>query len=103
MKPKVSRDDLGGLRDVKNKDLNHIVLAFNPSMRELGHQSNPRFFLLGPPGTGKTLLAIVAAAEKNAGFIKVRGGELMSGANYMGEPEKRIKVLFRLVRQKSTC
>jgi SpoVK/Ycf46/Vps4 family AAA+-type ATPase len=103
MKPKVSRDDLGGLHDVKNKILNHIALAFNPSMAELGHQSNPRFFLLGPPGTGKTLLAMVAAAENNVGFIKVRGGELMSGANYMGDPEKRVKDLFGLVRQKSPC
>ncbi len=103
MKPKVSREDLGGLHDVKNKVLNHIALAFNPSMRELGHQSNPRFFLLGPPGTGKTLLAMVAAAENNVGFIKVRGGELMSGANYMGDPEKPIKDLFGMVRQKSPC
>ncbi len=103
MKPKVNREDLGGLHDVKNKILNHIALAFNPSMAELGHQSNPRFFLLGPPGTGKTLLAMVAAAENNVGFIKVRGGELMSGANYMGDPEKRVKDLFGLVRQKSPC
>ncbi len=103
MKPKVNRDDLGGLHDVKNKILNHIALAFNPSMADLGHQSNPRFFLLGPPGTGKTLLAMVAAAENNVGFIKVRGGELMSGANYMGDPEKRVKDLFGLVRQKSPC
>jgi SpoVK/Ycf46/Vps4 family AAA+-type ATPase len=103
MKPKVSRDDLGGLHDVKNKILNHIALAFNPSMQELGHQSNPRFFLMGPPGTGKTLLAMIAAAENNVGFIKVRGGELMSGANYMGDPEKRVKDLFGLVRQKSPC
>ena len=103
MKPKVGRDDLGGLHDVKNKVLNHIALAFNPSMAELGHQSNPRFFLMGPPGTGKTLLAMVAAAENNVGFIKVRGGELMSGANYMGDPEKRVKDLFGLVRQKSPC
>src|SRR5216683_4162477 len=103
MKPKVSREDLGGLHDVKNRVRNHIALAFNPSMRELGHQSNPRFFLLGPPGTGKTLLAMVAAAENNVGFIKVRGGELMSGANYMGDPEKRIKDLFGMVRQKSPC
>src|SRR5438046_10106345 len=72
-------------------------------MRELGHQSNPRFFLLGPPGTGKTLLAMVAAAENNVGFIKVRGGELMSGAHYMGDPEKRVKDLFGMVRQKSPC
>src|SRR5712692_5681409 len=102
-KPKVNREDVGGLHDVKNKILNHIALAFNPSMAELGHQSNPRFFLLGPPGTGKTLLAMVAAAENNVGFIKVRGGELMSGANYMGDPEKRVKDLFSLVRQKSPC
>src|SRR5205809_201145 len=103
MKPKVSREDLGGLHDVKNKILNHVALAFNPSMAELGQQSNPRFFLMGPPGTGKTLLAMVAAAENNVGFIKVRGGELMSGANYMGDPEKRIKDLFGMVRQKSPC
>src|SRR5215467_13619974 len=103
MKPKVSRDDLGGLHDVKHRILNHVALAFNPSMAELGHQSNPRFFLMGPPGTGKTLLAMVAAAENNVGFIKVRGGELMSGANYMGDPEKRVKDLFALVRQKSPC
>jgi len=95
--------DIGGLHDVKHKILNHIALAFNPSMQELGHQSNPRFFLMGPPGTGKTLLAMVAAAENSVGFIKVRGGELMSGANYMGDPEKRIKDLFALVRQKSPC
>ena len=103
MKPKQSREDIGGLHDVKHKILNHIALAFNPAMAELGHQSNPRFFLLGPPGTGKTLLAMVAAAENNVGFIKVRGGELMSGANYMGDPEKRVKDLFSLVRQKSPC
>src|SRR5881628_58289 len=103
MKPKVSRDDIGGLHDLKHKILNHVALAFNPSMAELGHESNPRFFLLGPPGTGKTLMAMVAAAENSAGFIKVRGGELMSGASYMGDPEKRIKELFALVRQKSPC
>ncbi len=103
MKPKQTRDDIGGLHDVKHRILNHVALAFNPAMAELGHQSNPRFLLLGPPGTGKTLLAMVSAAENNVGFIKVRGGELMSGASYMGDPEKRVKDLFSLVRQKSPC
>src|SRR5213593_155569 len=103
MKPKQTRDDIGGLHDVKHRILNHVALAFNPAMAELGHQSNPRFLLLGPPGTGKTLLAMVSAAENNVGFIKVRGGELMSGANYMRDPEKRVKDLFSLVRQKSPC
>src|SRR5438093_11208697 len=101
MKVKQSRDDIGGLHDVKHKVLNHIALAFNPVMSELGHEANPRFLLIGPPGTGKTLIAMVAAAENSVGFIKVRGGELMSGANYMGDPEKRVKELFALVRQKS--
>src|SRR5437867_2608311 len=103
MKVKQSRDDIGGLHDVKHKVLNHIALAFNPVMSELGHEANPRFLLIGPPGTGKTLIAMVAAAENNVGFIKVRGGELMSGANYMGDPEKRVEELFALVRQKSPC
>lgn len=103
VKPKESRDDIGGLHEVKDKILNHIALAFNPKMNELGYNSNCRFLLLGPPGTGKTLLALVAAAENNVNFIKVRGGELMSGASFMGEPEKRIKDLFSLARQKSPC
>jgi SpoVK/Ycf46/Vps4 family AAA+-type ATPase len=101
--PKVSRDEIGGLHDVKDKVLNHISLAFNRTMSRLGYASNCRFLLYGPPGTGKTLLALVAAAENKVAFIKVRGGELMSGASYMGEPEKRIKDLFSLARQRTPC
>jgi len=101
--PKVSRHEIGGLEDVKNKVLNHISLAFNRKMSELGYASNCRFLLFGPPGTGKTLLALAAAAENKVTFLKVRGGELMSGASYIGEPEKRIKDLFALARQRSPC
>lgn len=101
--PKVSRDDIGGLHDVRDKVLNHISLAFNRKMSELGYASNCRFLLFGPPGTGKTLLALVAAAENKVAFIRVRGGELMSGASYIGEPEKRVKDLFALARQRSPC
>jgi len=101
--PKVTRDEIGGLQDVKNKVLNHISLAFNRRMSELGYASNCRFLLFGPPGTGKTMLALAAAAENKVTFIKVRGGELMSGASYIGEPEKRIKDLFALARQRSPC
>src|SRR5438094_9733577 len=85
-KPKVNREDVGGLHDVKNKILNHIALAFNPSMAELGHQSNPRFFLLGSTGTGKTLIAMVAASEDNVGLIMIRGAVLLSGSKYNGDP-----------------
>jgi len=101
--PKVSREDIGGLYDVKNKVLNHISLAFNRKMSQLGYASNCRFLLFGPPGTGKTLMALVAAAENRVAFIKVRGGELMSGASYIGEPEKRVKDLFALARQRTPC
>jgi AAA+ superfamily predicted ATPase len=101
--PKVSRDEIGGLHDLRDKILNHISLAFSRKMSALGYSSNSRFLLFGPPGTGKTLLALVAAAENKVAFIKVRGGELMSGATYIGEPEKRIKDLFALARQRSPC
>jgi len=101
--PKVSRNEIGGLHDLKDKILNHISLAFSRKMATLGYASNCRFLLLGPPGTGKTLIALVAAAENKVAFIKVRGGELMSGAAYVGEPEKRIKDLFALARQRSPC
>lgn len=72
-RPKETRDQIGGLHDIKDRILNQISLAFNPKMIELGYDSNCRFLLLGPPGTGKTLLALVAAAENNVAFIKVRG------------------------------
>jgi SpoVK/Ycf46/Vps4 family AAA+-type ATPase len=101
--PKVSREEIGGLHEIKDKVLNHISLGFSRKMSELGYASNCRFLLFGPPGTGKTLLALVAAAENKVAFIKVRGGELMSGATYIGEPEKRIKDLFALARQRSPC
>lgn len=101
--PKVSRNEIGGLHDIRDKVLNHISLAFSRKMSELGYASNCRFLLFGPPGTGKTLLALAAAAENRVAFIKVRGGELMSGAAYIGEPEKRIKDLFALARQRSPC
>ena len=103
IRPKETRDQIGGLHDIKDRILNQISLAFNPKMAELGYDSNCRFLLLGPPGTGKTLLALVAAAENNVAFIKVRGGELMSGASYHGEPERRIKELFGLARQRNPC
>lgn len=103
IRPKETRDQIGGLHEIKDRILNQISLAFNPRMTELGYDSNCRFLLLGPPGTGKTLLALVAAAENNVAFIKVRGGELMSGASYHGEPERRIKELFALARQRSPC
>ena len=101
--PKVTRDEIGGLHDVKDKVLNHISMAFDRKMSALGYASNCRFLLFGPPGTGKTLLALAAAAENKVTFIKVRGGELMSGASYIGEPEKRIKDLFGLARQRAPC
>ena len=101
--PKVTRDEIGGLNDVKDKVLNHISMAFDRKMAALGYASNCRFLLFGPPGTGKTLLALAAAAENKVTFIKVRGGELMSGASYIGEPEKRIKDLFALARQRAPC
>lgn len=103
IRPKETRQQIGGLHEIKDRILNQISLAFNPKMAELGYDSNCRFLLLGRPGTGKTLLALVAAAENNVAFIKVRGGELMSGASYHGEPERRIKELFGLVRQRSPC
>ena len=103
VRPKETRGQIGGLHEIKDRILNEISLAFNPKMAELGYDSNCRFLLLGPPGTGKTLLALVAAAENSVAFIKVRGGELMSGASYHGEPERRIKELFGLARQRSPC
>ncbi|MEM3507455.1 MAG: ATP-binding protein [Candidatus Bathyarchaeia archaeon] len=77
------------MNNVKHEILNSIFSVFNKKAQELGYKSNCRFLLLGPPGTGKTLIALVAAAENNVNFLKIRGSEFISGANFIGEPEKK--------------
>ena len=62
----------------------------------------PRGVLLhGAPGTGKTLLARALATAAEAGFIAVRGPELLS--QWQGASERALREVFARARQAAPC
>ncbi len=62
----------------------------------------PRGVLLhGAPGTGKTLLAKAMAAEAGAGFIAVRGAELLDP--WQGASERALRDVFARARAVTPC
>ncbi len=97
--PNVTRDDVGGLVEVKRL-LNEVVewpLNHPDSFVRIGVEPPGGVLLYGPPGTGKTLLAKAIAHESNANFITAKGSDLLS--KWYGESEKRICEVFNRARQ----
>src|SRR5207249_5013514 len=78
--PRVSYEDIGGLRDEVGKVREMIELPLrHPELFErLGVEAPKGVLLHGPPGTGKTLLAKAVASETNANFYSISGPEIMS-------------------------
>ncbi len=93
--PRMTYDDLGGLRNEVQKIREMVELPMrHPELFEkIGVEAPKGVLLYGPPGTGKTLLAKAVAGETNAHFISLSGPEIMG--KFYGESEERIREIFK--------
>lgn len=93
--PRVTYDDLGGLRNEVQKIREMVELPMrHPELFEkLGVEAPNGVLLYGPPGTGKTLLAKAVAGETNSHFISISGPEIIG--KFYGESEERLREIFK--------
>ncbi|EJT97470.1 AAA-domain-containing protein [Dacryopinax primogenitus] len=101
--PSTSWSDIGALHGVRQELHMAIVQPIRrPEVFKRLGISAPRGVLLwGPPGNGKTLLARAVASEGRAGFIAVKGPELLN--KYVGESERSVRAVFARARASSPC
>jgi proteasome-associated ATPase len=112
--PDISYSEIGGLDDQIEQIADAVELPFLHQELFAEHQlPAPKGILLyGPPGCGKTLIAKAVAnslAKKVAArigddkgrsyFINIKGPELLN--KYVGETERRIRLIFQRARDKS--
>jgi transitional endoplasmic reticulum ATPase len=93
--PRITYDDLGGLRNevVKIREMVELPMRHPELFEKIGVDAPKGVLLYGPPGTGKTLLAKAVAGETHANFTTISGPEIM-GKHY-GESEERIRDIFK--------
>ena len=100
-KPKISWEDIGGLKEEKEKirEVVELPLKQPELFKKVGIQPPKGILLYGPPGTGKTLLAKAVASQTNSTFIEIVGSELVQ--KFIGEGAKLVKEIFQLAREKA--
>ncbi|MBI4345185.1 MAG: CDC48 family AAA ATPase [Euryarchaeota archaeon] len=93
--PRVSYEDIGGLKDeiMKIREMIELPLKHPELFDRLGIEPPKGVLLHGPPGTGKTLIAKAVANETNAYFISLNGPEIMS--KFYGESEENLRRMFK--------
>ncbi|KAF9689547.1 hypothetical protein SADUNF_Sadunf01G0103500 [Salix dunnii] len=96
--PKVSWEDIGGLKDLKKK-LQQAVewpIKHSAAFARMGISPIRGVLLHGPPGCSKTTLAKAAANAAQASFFSLSGAELYS--MYVGEGEALLRNTFQRAR-----
>jgi transitional endoplasmic reticulum ATPase len=93
--PRITYDDLGGLRNEVQKIREMVELPMrHPELFEkLGVEAPKGVLLYGPPGTGKTLLAKAVAGETHSNFTSLSGPEIIG--KFYGESEERLRQIFK--------
>ncbi|KAH9772367.1 cell division control protein 48 [Citrus sinensis] len=96
--PKVTWEDIGGLRDLKKKLQQAVEWPIKHSIAfsRLGISPVRGALLHGPPGCSKTTLAKAAAHAAEASFFSLSGAELYS--MYVGESEALLRNTFQRAR-----
>jgi len=82
-------------------DAVQLPLAQPERFARLGVKAPRGVLLHGRPGTGKTLIARAVATEAQAGFIAVRGPELL--AEWQGASERALREVFARARMAAPC
>jgi transitional endoplasmic reticulum ATPase len=99
--PKITYEDVGGLRDelTKVREMIELPLKHPELFERLGIDPPKGVLLYGPPGTGKTLIAKAVANESGANFYSIQGPEIMS--KFYGESEARLREVFEDAEENS--
>lgn len=98
LKERVSFNEVGGLKEVKEELAEIVDFLKNPKKYlEIGAKIPRGVLLMGPPGTGKTLLAKAIASQAGVAFFSVSGSEFIE--MFVGVGGARIRNLFEQARK----
>jgi transitional endoplasmic reticulum ATPase len=101
--PKVTFNDVGGMRDLKEQIQLRIIHPFShPELfSAYGRKAGGGVLLYGPPGCGKTYLARATAGEIGAAFIAVGIADVLD--MWIGSSERNLRNIFSVARAHRPC
>jgi cell division protease FtsH len=98
LKEKVTFDEVGGLKEVKEELREIVDFLKNPKKYlQMGAKIPRGVLLMGQPGTGKTLLAKAIASTANVPFFSISASEVIE--LFVGVGASRIRSLFEQARK----